>query len=91
MFSTYMYFDGTGTIVFTCFVVSVVSVCLSVHCITTIEPLQYVSSYIPSLLFLRFYGLRHALVISHHSTSEGGADVKQLRCKKKTSVDQPVD
>ena len=25
-------------------------------------------------------------MISHHSASEGGVDVKQLRCKKRTSV-----
>ena len=34
------YFDGMETTVFTCFVVSAVSVRLSVHCITTIGPLQ---------------------------------------------------
>ena len=42
--------------------------------------------YIPSHPFLCFCGLRHVVAISHHGASEGGADVKQLRCKKRTSV-----
>ena len=36
--------DGMDTIVFGCFVESVVSVLLSVHCITTMGPLRYVNT-----------------------------------------------